>query len=273
MQNPDSNTPLGSPIQLRRYVLALTVLWTFAIAIVLAWELLDERDQVLAEAQSEARGSGIAVPMAPLWQKQLPDIIHRVIGYSGMWLLGLVGIALLSRHLQRQILCRCVAEQRLQEANELLEQRVADRTAELAKTNGDLQNEIAERRRAEQWLLESEQRFRNYFEQGLVGMAILSADRQWIEVNQRLCRMLGYTEHELLLKTWQELTHPDDVAEDDSQFQRLTSGAVRGFVADRRFVRKDGKAFHVALSMQCLKKSDGTIDGILILVQGAPQRA
>ena len=218
-------------------------------------------------------GFSVAVPMAPAWEEQIPDIIHRVIGYGGMWLLGLFGIAVLSRHLQRQIGARSIAEKKLQDAHDLLEQRVADRTAELAKANDDLQHEVADRRQAEQWLLESEQRFRGYFEQGLVGMAILSADKQWIEVNERLCRMLGYTEEELLLKPWAELMHPDDVPAEEARFQQLLAGNARGFVIDRRFVRKDGRAIHVGLSVQCLRKPDGTVDHILILVQDTPQGA
>jgi PAS domain S-box-containing protein len=417
MPRANRSDTLGSPIRLRRYVAALMVFWTFAIAIVMTWELLDERHKVLIEARSEAWGvwqkedaiyrwaalrgqiyvpvtetlqpdpqlaavpdrdittrSGtkltlvspatimrqafaagarpgvrqgrvtslrpfnpknkpdpweeealrafdmgqaehaseetidgrqylrfmrpliiepsclnchiehsrkvgeirggfsVAVPMAPVWVEQMPGIIHRIIGYGGMWLLGLFGIALLSRHLQQQIQCRCVAETKLQEAHDLLEHRVADRTAELAKANDNLQHEIADRRQAEQWLLESEQRFRGYFEQGLVGMAILSADKQWVEVNERLCRMLGYTEEELMVKTWSELTHPDDLPAEEAQFQQLLAGNARGFVIDRRFVRKDGTAFHVGLSAQCLRKSDGTVDHILILVQDTPQR-
>jgi PAS domain S-box-containing protein len=194
-----------------------------------------------------------------------------VIGYGGMWLLGLFGIAVLSRHLQRQVQARSAAEQRLQDAHDLLEQRVADRTAELAKANDELEREVADRRQAEQWLLESEQRFRGYFEQGLVGMAILSADREWVEVNERLCRMLGYTEDELLVKPWTELTHSDDLPGEEAQFRQLLAGSARGFVLDCRFVRKDGKAIHVGLSVQCLKKPDGTVDHILILVQEMPQ--
>ena len=216
-------------------------------------------------------GFSVAVPIEPAWEEQIPDVIHRIIGYGGMWLLGLFGIAILSRHLQHQILGRSVAEKKLQDAHDLLEQRVADRTAELARANDDLQHEVADRRQAEQWLLESEQRFRGYFEQGLVGMAILSADKEWVEVNERLCRMLGYTEDELLLKTWAELTHPDDLPAEYAQFQQLLAGNARGFVLDRRFVRKDGSAFHVGLSVQCLRKPDGTVDHILILVQDTPQ--
>ncbi len=76
---------------------------------------------------------------------------------------------------------------------------MTERTAELAEANRSLETEIVDRTQAEQWLLESEQRFRGYFEQGLVGMAILTAGRDWVEVNARLCKMLGYSEEELLL--------------------------------------------------------------------------
>ena len=84
-----------------------------------------------------------------------------------------------------------------------------------------LQKEIAERQQAEQWLLESEQRFRGYFEQGLVGMAMLSAERDWIEANRRLCQMLGYSEQELMSKKWAELVHPDDQPGDEVRFKQM----------------------------------------------------
>ena len=113
--------------------------------------------------------------------------------------------------------------------------------AELADANRGLQKEIAERQQAEQWLLESEQRFRGYFEQGLVGMAMLSAERDWIEANRRLCQMLGYSEEELIGKRWTELIHPDDLAGEDAHFQRMLGGVVQGYVTDKRFIRKDGK--------------------------------
>lgn len=212
-------------------------------------------------------GLSISVPMDSIWGADLDDTVRRIAGYGGMWLLGLVGIALMSHRLRQQIAHRYAAERKLEEANELLEQRVAERTAELAEANQSLETEIVDRKQAEQWLLESEQRFRGYFEQGLVGMAILDAQRDWIEVNNRLCRMLGYTEDELLLKTWPELIHPDNRTAAEADFSRILDGTTRGFLSDLQLVRKDGTSLSVGLSTQCLKKSDGTIDCILVLVQ------
>jgi PAS domain S-box-containing protein len=154
----------------------------------------------------------------------------------------------------------------------LLEQRVTERTTELAKANRDLEGEINERKQAEQWLLESEERFRGYFEQGLVGMAILSAQMDWVEVNDRLCRMLGYAEDELLLKKWNDMTHPDDWPAEEMHFQQLSAGAARAFILDTHLVRKSGETFRAGLSAQCMKKLDGTVDCILILVQDMSAR-
>jgi PAS domain S-box-containing protein len=217
-------------------------------------------------------GLSVSVPMDSIWGGQAPSVIHRLAGYGGMWLLGLLGIGLASNRLQHQVSRRYDAEKKLQESHDLLEQRVTERTAELAEANRSLEAEIADRKQAEQWLLESEQRFRGYFEQGLVGMAILSEGREWMEVNDRLCRMLGYSEDELLLKNWQELTDPEAQPAAEAEFRRLLSGQVRGFVADTRLVRKDGRVFAAGLSAQRLLKPDGTVDCLLILVQDMTHR-
>ncbi len=101
-------------------------------------------------------GLSISVPMDSVWGTQWPDVIHRIVSYTGIWLLGLVGIGVMSRALEQQMSRRYQAERKLQEAHDLLERRVAERTAELAQANRNLEAENAERRQAEQWLLESE---------------------------------------------------------------------------------------------------------------------
>jgi PAS domain S-box-containing protein len=187
-------------------------------------------------------------------------------GYGGMWFVGLLGITLLSHQLRRQVGRLYQAERKLQESHDFLEQRVTKRTAELADANLQLQSEIAEHKQAELWLLESEQRFRGYFEQGLVGMAILSPEGAWLEVNERLCKLLGYTEVELARKSWTELTCPDDRPAEESQFLEMMGGAVKGYIITKRFLRRDGKLFSAVASAQCMRKEDGTADCILAMV-------
>jgi PAS domain S-box-containing protein len=211
-------------------------------------------------------GVSVSVPMSSVWPSERAGIVHRIMGYGGMWVLGLFGIVVLSRRLGHQVERRCQAERKLQEAHDFLEHRVTERTAELTEATQQLQSEVAERKQAEQWLLESEQRFRGYFEQGLVGMAILSPEREWVEVNERLCKLLGYTEAELPQKSWTELTHLEDRPAEESQFQRMMGGVVKGYVTAKRFLRKDGKVLSAIVSAQCMRKEDGTVDCILAVV-------
>ncbi len=266
-------TPLikldASPVRLRRYIGVLIVFWTMAIAVVLTWELIDERNWDLEIRKALSNPT----MKAPMREMEWAGTIHRIIGYGGMWFFGLLGIGALSRQLRLQIAQRYEAEQLLQEANALLEKRVLERTADLAKANSELQNEIADRVQAEQWLLESEQRFRGYFEQGLVGMAILGEQRDWEEINGRLCKMLGYSEEELLLIPLLDLIHPDDRSAQELELRRLIDGTIQNFVAHARLLHKDGRILPVGLSAQALKKSDGALDCILILVQDMSHRA
>jgi PAS domain S-box-containing protein len=214
-------------------------------------------------------GVSVSVPMSTVWPAERTEISHRIIGYGGMWIVGLLGIVMLSRQLRHQVERRYQTELKLRESHDSLEIRVAERTAELAESARLLQNEVAERKQAEQWLLQSEQRFRGYFEQGLIGMAILSPEKEWVEVNERLCKLLSYAEDELLLKSWSELTHAEDRSAEESHFQMMMGGNARGFVAPKRFLRKDGNYLSATVSAQCMRKEDGTVDCILVVMMEA----
>jgi PAS domain S-box-containing protein len=160
----------------------------------------------------------------------------------------------------------------LSESLKASQRRTEAARAELADANRSLEKEIAERKQAERWLLESESRFRGYFEQGLVGMAILSADKGWLETNPRLRRLLGYSEEDLAAKTWRDVTHPEDWAVEEPQFDRMLGGVTKGYVLDKRFLGKDGNALYTIVSVQCMRKEDGQLDCVLALVQDMTDR-
>ena len=100
-------------------------------------------------------------------------------------------------------------------------------------------------------------------------MAILSPKREWVEVNERLCKLLGYSEEELGLRSWAELTHPEDRSAEESHFQRMIGGLVKGYVTPKRFLRKDGTLLSVIVSAECMRKEDGSPDCILVVVMEA----
>jgi len=130
-----------------------------------------------------------------------------------------------------------------------------------------LQNEISKRKQVEGELKESEDRFRGYFELGRVGLAETSPEKGWIRVNKQLCQMLGYSKFELKAKTWAELTHPDDLAEDVAQFNRMLAGEFDSYALEKRFICKDGQVIDTIMSVRCQRHADQSVSYCVAALQ------
>jgi PAS domain S-box-containing protein len=113
---------------------------------------------------------------------------------------------------------------------------------------------------AEEALRESEERFRNYFELSLTPMAITAPGKGWLRVNDHLCELLGYSAEELRARTWAELTHPDDLAADVAQFERMLRGEIDGYSLEKRFLRHDGNVVHTLMSVRAVRRPEGPVD-------------
>jgi PAS domain S-box-containing protein len=129
-----------------------------------------------------------------------------------------------------------------------------------------------ERTHAEEALRASEERFRRYFDLGLLGMAITSPSKGTLAVNNGLCAMLGYDRAELLQISWPELTHPDDLASDVEQFDRVMAGENDGYTLDKRWIRKDGRVIDTTISVNVIRRSDGSVDYFVALVDDVTER-
>ncbi len=137
---------------------------------------------------------------------------------------------------------------------------------------GGIALDISERKKAEDSLRKSENLFHNYFELGQVGMAITSIEMGWLEINHRLCEMLGYTKEELVKMTWAELTHPDDLEPDLVQFRRLLSGEIGQYAMDKRFMHKNGSIVYTHLSVACQRNPDNSVEYIIASLQDITER-
>lgn len=109
-------------------------------------------------------------------------------------------------------------------------------------------------------LRQSEGRWQGYFEMSAIGVAVTSKEKGWIEVNDALCKMLGFAREELRARTWAELTHPDDLAKDEAEVRRVLAGSIDGYEIDKRFVRKDGQSIDTRFSARAVRREDGSID-------------
>jgi PAS domain S-box-containing protein len=97
-------------------------------------------------------------------------------------------------------------------------------------------------------LRETEARFRNVFEQGPLGIALVGLDYRWINVNAALCRMVGYTEAELTRLTFVDITHPDDTNTDVDLADRLARQEIPSYKLEKRYIKKDGEVLWINLT-------------------------
>src|SRR5262245_54920579 len=125
--------------------------------------------------------------------------------------------------------------------------------------------DITDRKRAEE-------RLRSYFELPLIGMAITSPDRRFVEVNQKLCDILGYSKDQLAGMSWVDVTHPDDVAENIRLLDETLRGNTEGYVMDKRFIHRDGHIVYTSISARCARRADRSVDYLALIIQDITQR-
>jgi PAS domain S-box-containing protein len=132
--------------------------------------------------------------------------------------------------------------------------------------------DITQRKRTEAWLAEREARFRATFENAAVGIAHVALDGRWLRVNEALCRIVGYPVDELLTKTFQDITHPNDLAAEVAQVDLMREGKIDSYDVDKRYLRKDGTIVWGRKTVGCVRKKDGSIDYFVSVVEDITAR-
>ncbi len=117
--------------------------------------------------------------------------------------------------------------------------------------------DITERKRAEEMLRESDERFENAFKYSAIGMALVSPEGKWLKVNSRVCSILGYSEDELLSKTFQEITHPDDLDIDFNYIRQMLAGEIETYTMEKRYFHRKRNIVWVLLAVALVRDSVG----------------
>jgi len=113
--------------------------------------------------------------------------------------------------------------------------------------------DITARKKTEQQLQLSETQFRGAFESSPTGIAIVSLEGKWVTVNKAICDILGYTEAELMKLTFQDITHPDDIAPDIALVNALLEGKRTYYHLEKRYLHKDGHYIWAILSVSLVR--------------------
>ncbi len=155
--------------------------------------------------------------------------------------------------------------------NELYISPVHDEAGRLTNFVG-VQNDITERRRIEEILRESEERFRATFEHAAVGAAQVGIDGRWLRVNSHLSEIVGYTKEEMLQRTFQDITHPEDLESDLEQVQAMLRGESEIYSMEKRYVRKDGSTVWVNLTVSLVREASGEPRYFISVVEDISER-
>ncbi len=117
--------------------------------------------------------------------------------------------------------------------------------------------DISERVKAERAVRESEEQLRATFDNATSGMAFVALDGKFVRMNAALCRMYGYGDQDLLGKSFQDITHPDDLNIGVEWLQMVARGEAKKLQVEKRYIRKDGNIIWCSVVASLIKDAQG----------------
>jgi diguanylate cyclase (GGDEF)-like protein/PAS domain S-box-containing protein len=132
--------------------------------------------------------------------------------------------------------------------------------------------DISERKEAESARRVADEQFRTAFDDAPIGMALVAPDGEWLRVNPALCAIVGYSPEELLGKTFQDITHPDDLDADVGLLREVLSGERSGYQLEKRYLRSTGEVVWALLSVSLVRDASDRPLHFISQVQDVTER-
>ena len=132
--------------------------------------------------------------------------------------------------------------------------------------------DISEQKLTEKALKDSEARFRKLFEEGRHGIVIVNERFKFVRVNPAFCKMLGYSENEMLTLTFKDITHPDYITGDIENVTRVMQGKIPFYKTDKQYICKNGNFLWSAVTVSAVRNDDGNFMYFLAIIEDITDR-
>ncbi|GGK41073.1 hypothetical protein GCM10008955_38620 [Deinococcus malanensis] len=133
--------------------------------------------------------------------------------------------------------------------------------------------DITEQVRAEQDLRDREERYRVLVDYAAVGVARVTPEGRWLDINPAGEALLGYSRAELLSRTFLDVTHPDDRGPGGTQpFRNLVTGETDAFALEKRYVRKDGQVVWAQVTVSAVRDEAGVTQYAVAILNDISER-
>ena len=104
---------------------------------------------------------------------------------------------------------------------------------------------------------EGDSLFQSAFDYAAIGIALVAPDGKWLKVNRAICEITGYSESELLERTFQDITHPEDLDLDLANVGKMLAGEIETYQMEKRYFHKNGAIVWVLLSVSLVSDANG----------------
>jgi len=133
-------------------------------------------------------------------------------------------------------------------------------------------HDMRRRRAADEALRRATEQFTSAFAHAPIGMAIVSVDGRFLRVNRALCDLVAYDEHELLARSFQDITHVDDLDADLALVEEVLRGERADYTMEKRYVRADGRVIWALLAVSLVTDADGVPLHFISQIQDVSER-